>query len=77
MTQMACPRQSGITSLKCTPHIWNIEMILVAQLSGQDFLDSIHSEGVGEKVVDPMQHRKIKLLHHVFHCPPVIFGLVT
>ena len=77
MTHMACPRQSGITSLNCTPHIWNIEMDPCGPASGQDFFDSIHSEGVGEKVVDPMQHRKFKPLHHLFHCPPVIFGLVT
>ena len=47
------------------------------QVRHQDFLHGIlrSLEGVDEKVVDPTQERKFKPLHHVFHRPPVIFGM--
>lgn len=47
------------------------------QVGHQDFLDSILGslEGIDKKVVDPMQQRKFKPLHHVFDRPPVIFGM--
>ena len=81
-------RKSRITQSKCRPHMSRVlsrgycgtwKWILVAsqlsaRASGLPWQHPWFPWRCWPKVVDPMQRRKFKPLHHLFHRPPVIFG---